>query len=337
MDSRISHLRILACFMVILLHVAATDFHQFDERWWPANLWDSVTRICVPLFFMISGAGLLCKDEALNVFFKKRFLKILPPLVFWSIFYALWRWVNGQQSDNFLLSILSGPKPYPLWYLYALVGLYLFTPILRKFYQHSTKTEKLWLIGTWFVSSSLLPTLINTLPLSTCTMLDAAPLNAVYNTYNLFYFTGYAGYFFVGAYLYEMKAPSSKSWLGFGAFSAATALLTYMASVKSGQPCSTFYSYSSPNVVAASVCFFAAFMTLPRSAPSRVIQVVSGCTLGIYCLHMVFLESLLPGVASRIPSTLRWVSAPLEAGLIFAICFVIVHSLRRIKIFRTVC
>ncbi|WP_235502048.1 acyltransferase family protein, partial [Janthinobacterium sp. Ant5-2-1] len=72
-------LRIVACFMVILLHVSAENFHAFGEKWWAANFYDSLTRACVPIFFMISGANLLSKDETLGTFFRKRFLKIIPP------------------------------------------------------------------------------------------------------------------------------------------------------------------------------------------------------------------------------------------------------------------
>lgn len=61
--------RIGACFMVVVLHVAAVEFHDFDERWWASNFYDSFTRTCVPLFLMITGVLLLGRQEELPVFF----------------------------------------------------------------------------------------------------------------------------------------------------------------------------------------------------------------------------------------------------------------------------
>ena len=78
--------RALACVLVVLLHVAALGFHQWDKNWWASNTYDGLARISVPLFLMLSGALLLHKREPLGVFFKKRFRRILPPLIGWSLF-----------------------------------------------------------------------------------------------------------------------------------------------------------------------------------------------------------------------------------------------------------
>src|SRR3546814_5311212 len=63
--------RIGACFMVVVLHVAAMNFGVFDHQWWASNFYDSLTRSCVPVFLMISGVLLLGKQETLAVFFRK--------------------------------------------------------------------------------------------------------------------------------------------------------------------------------------------------------------------------------------------------------------------------
>ncbi|HZN48329.1 MAG TPA: acyltransferase family protein, partial [Ramlibacter sp.] len=64
MDRRIALLRVIACFMVIQLHVSAELFHRFAKQgWWAGNFYDSLVRACVPLFFMIAGATLLRRDE----------------------------------------------------------------------------------------------------------------------------------------------------------------------------------------------------------------------------------------------------------------------------------
>src|SRR3546814_10665596 len=106
--------RIGACFMVVVLHVAAMNFGVFDNQWWASNFYDSMTRSCVPVFLMISGVLLLGKQETLAVFYRKRFARILPPLQFCYMFYISWNtwrgegygaWLGGERKSKRLDSI----------------------------------------------------------------------------------------------------------------------------------------------------------------------------------------------------------------------------------------
>src|SRR3546814_2240779 len=92
--------RVGACFMVVILHVAATRFGTFDDQWWASNFYDSLARSCVPLFLMITGVLLLGKQESLPAFLSKRFARILPPLLFWSLFYMTWNTLKGEQYGD---------------------------------------------------------------------------------------------------------------------------------------------------------------------------------------------------------------------------------------------
>ena len=51
--------RIVACLMVVVLHVSATGVAEFSHDWVYFNAYDSLVRACVPLFLMLSGALLL--------------------------------------------------------------------------------------------------------------------------------------------------------------------------------------------------------------------------------------------------------------------------------------
>lgn len=69
-------LRIFACLMVVLLHVAATYMNPFDSvcfnmtDWQIASVFDSTTRWTVPVFVMISGAFMLRKNIPIDRLFK---------------------------------------------------------------------------------------------------------------------------------------------------------------------------------------------------------------------------------------------------------------------------
>ena len=75
-------IKTLAIVLVILLHAAIEKFPITDVvnqtvvvRWWSVNIYDSLARVCIPLFVMLSGALLLQPnklDEPMRAFFKKR-------------------------------------------------------------------------------------------------------------------------------------------------------------------------------------------------------------------------------------------------------------------------
>lgn len=66
----IDYLRIFACFMVIILHVSADNWHTADVdsfEWAVFNFYDTAVRSCVPLFFMISGKLFLGRTEIILI------------------------------------------------------------------------------------------------------------------------------------------------------------------------------------------------------------------------------------------------------------------------------
>lgn len=89
-------LRVVSCVAVVMLHVSARTIYLYDEVtptiWNIANVISSSTRWCVPEFVMISGALLLrgATDDPMR-FIKRRFAKIVVPIIFWSGVYLLWR------------------------------------------------------------------------------------------------------------------------------------------------------------------------------------------------------------------------------------------------------
>lgn len=165
--------RIIAILAVIALHVSG-DFLLLGEvggaNWWMANFFESTTRWCVPVFVMISGALLLdpAKQESSKAFYKKRVSKIGLPLVFWSLFFLSWTAIRqlfiwGYVDFRLLLdSLLSGAPYYHLWYLYMVVFLYLFTPLLRVAVKQINR-HKLSLLTLLMFVLAALNTLIDTI------------------------------------------------------------------------------------------------------------------------------------------------------------------------------
>ena len=86
---------------------------------------------------MISGALLLDPERPQDARHSRRVARICAPLLFWTLFYLLWRtaldWIDDGRLDlSFWPRKLAHGEPYyHLWYLYMIVGLYLFAPLVR--------------------------------------------------------------------------------------------------------------------------------------------------------------------------------------------------------------
>jgi surface polysaccharide O-acyltransferase-like enzyme len=328
-DRRISWLRVIACFMVIALHVSAAAFGIWNEAWWAGNFYDSLMRGCVPLFLMITGATLLPKHEEIHVFFKKRFVRIIPPLVAWSIFYLWWLQHNGVQTGSWILAILNGPTMFHLWFFYALLGLYAIVPVLRKFYQNSSQQEQAWFIATWFLIASLIPAGQNVFFNLHCEgYLAFDKLSAVYH---LSYFSGYVGYILLGAYLSQLKPHFKLGVSTFFIASGMTMLASYVLSRHFGKPCEFFFVYLSPLVVVAAGGLFFAVMSIKAGTPSKMLTILADCSLGIYGLHVFIIDPVFSSYGISTSVINSWLAIPVVSLGVFTFSFVVIYLLRLIK------
>lgn len=108
----------------------------------------SVSYLTAPgigMFFMVSGALLLKRKTErafeTRVFLRRRFSKILIPLIFWSL--VGWT-LDYCGIKNQELNIL--------WFMYCLAGMYLLTPVLSRWSRLINLVLHYWLILLFFVT-----------------------------------------------------------------------------------------------------------------------------------------------------------------------------------------
>lgn len=334
MDRRISALRVLACFMVVQLHVSAELFVRPGPGWWAGNVLDSLTRSCVPLFFMIAGATMLRREEPLGIFFRKRVLRILPPLILWSLFYLWWLWYNGGGPANWALAMVQGPTMYHLWYFYALVGIYAALPILRRFYIHSSRREQLVYLGAWILVASVIPTAHELIYNRHCEGNIAFPrLNDVYH---LTWLGGYMGYVLMGAVIADKPAAARWGWAAFLLGSAGTIAGNGWLASLFGGPCEFFMVYFSPFVVLAGWGIFTIVMNTRQGTAPRWLVYLSDCTLGIYGFHVFAIGPVLERMGWKILDGNPWINPIAYAVAAFAVCALVIGALRLVPPLRRV-
>lgn len=126
-----------------------------------------ITRINVPLFFMISGALLLTKEEDYRTVIKKRISRfILLILTFEAglvAFEGFKSFIKGNgfafNIVDFILQAFSGKIHASYWYLYAYLGFLFSLPFMQRIAKGFKKQDFFMLIALHFVLSSLIPML----------------------------------------------------------------------------------------------------------------------------------------------------------------------------------
>lgn len=208
-------LRFLAIVLVILVHTFADarDFYLLNNRhyYFILTVCEAVTRIAVPIFFMLTGAFMLDrkKQEGYKTFFKKRVIKLCIPFLLISLAYYLYYGLTLETNLSildFVEKFTNNEIAYHFWFMYEIILIYLLLPFLNKLIINLTQHEEKILILV-LLSANLLDFINN---------FSTSIGHAMFGS---FIFPGtlrYINYLFLGHYLLKYKIPERRTkmiWL----------------------------------------------------------------------------------------------------------------------------
>jgi surface polysaccharide O-acyltransferase-like enzyme len=275
-------IRALGAFLVVLAHIQYSGASLEIVR----MIYYALTRVAVPLFFMVSGFLLLSKNESYSDFFRKRALKVFIPFIIWSLIYLLWKQEGFDQPllgilKSYFLKIIRGPRENHLWFFYELFGLYLFTPILRLYVERASIKDLFYFCGLWFLL----------IPVANLTQ-EFTPIHIGFEYYFL---NGYIGYFIFGYLAAKLKFNRSHKFIAlavFFVFLIATTTGIYLREYYKMQT-QYFEDYLSVNVVLMSCSLFVALINMPVSdSIYRIVSPLSRASFGIYLAHVIVIAQL---------------------------------------------
>lgn len=354
--------RFIAMFTVVCCH--CTDPFNFypgtapnigEIKLWGA-IYGSVLRPCVPLFVMITGALLLPVRGDASTFYKKRIPRVFYPFLIWSVLYNLFPWITGllglnpqiildffpyageevmQQSFSVSLEyILMIPFNFSIlavhmWYIYLLIGLYLYLPVFSAWVEKASERAKLMFLLAWGVTL-LLPyyyQFVSNYLWGTCS----------WNSFGMLYaFAGFNGYLLLGHYLKNLEWSLKKTLaIGIPMFAAGyavtflgfrhiTALPEY-----TDEMLELFFTYCSLNVVMMTIPVFmlAKKVKVNSERMKKALANLTVCGFGIYMIHYFFTgPSVVLMRAIDMPIGLQ---IPVAAILAFAVSWGLVWLIYR--------
>ena len=354
--------RFIAMFTVVCCH--CTDPFNFypgtapnigEIKLWGA-IYGSVLCPCVPLFVMITGALLLPVRGDTSTFYKKRIPRVFYPFLIWSVLYNLFPWITGllglnpqiildffpyageevmQQSFSVSLKyILMIPFNFSIlavhmWYIYLLIGLYLYLPVFSAWVEKASERAKLMFLLAWGVTL-LLPyyyQFVSNYLWGTCS----------WNSFGMLYaFAGFNGYLLLGHYLKNLEWSLKKTLtigipmfavgyaVTFLGFRHITALPEY-----TDEMLELFFTYCSLNVVMMTIPVFmlAKKVKVNSERMKKALANLTVCGFGIYMIHYFFTgPSVVLMRAIDMPIGLQ---IPVAAILAFAVSWGLVWLIYR--------
>lgn len=356
-------MRIAACFVVVLAHCCDPYVGQSNGNY-PAfltgTLVGSLTRPCVPLFVMISGILLLPTSMGTADFYKKRLKRILIPLICWSLFLPLLYFAYfhlGFTTDN--PNIVAADHTWgstlpkltafifnfnydttPLWYIYMLVGLYLFMPIISSWLTQASKKDIQYFLGIWIISmvlpyvQMLAPYLGYTGNFNNMGILGVCD----WNPFGMFYyFSGFLGYVVLAYYL--KTYPLNWSWgktlgitiplflIGY-AVTAGGFILTQQVAPGNYARLEIVWFFAGINVFLMTFSCFVILQKLPIPA-SPLLSKLAALTFGVYLCHFFFVQCGYD-IVSKYLSVLPYVlQIPCIAVIAFIISLIVTWALSK--------
>ncbi len=161
-------IRIFAIFFVIYIHtgVEAAEHYRIAENnfsYLLSLVLYAFAEVSVPLFFMISGALLLHKEESLRFVLTHRALRIFILIITFG-FLQFWYANFSQPEISFSIPIFtwtlySTTIITQYWYLYAYFTLMLILPFVRMLARSMQNSHFWYLFGLYFMLEGLFPIL----------------------------------------------------------------------------------------------------------------------------------------------------------------------------------
>lgn len=340
-------IRVAACYMVAMIHVRGVFDLKTDEA---EQIYLTILRPCVPFFIMISGALLLPIKTTTKTFFKKRFTRVLIPFLLWSVIYVFlpkpgkigFGGLENALTLSDLSPIVKSILMIPInttwvnihfWFMYTIIGLYLFMPIISPWVEKVSKKGIEAFLMIWASTTVLFYAKIWFPQIHG--MSDWNEFGMLYN------FGGYLGYAILGYYLNTYNTLSKLKSMGIGfILFVVGAYFTHKGFVYSinhpdqmdwilveSQKIEFFINNLSLNVVMMTA---GSFMILQKITLSglfkKIITELSKFSYAIFLVHYIIniwlVRWVKKGVIELDFST--WIKQPLLALIVFILAYAVV-------------
>lgn len=293
-------MRILASFGVVLLHAATytSGIGLFDKD--TAQIINIFCRFSVPVFVMISGQYMLSEKRSVASVWGKA-LSMFLILIAVSAAYTAYEYITGGYLMGFsdtITRILT--EPVHLWYLYMVICLYIFTPVMYVFASNADKGILVYCIFLCFLFGSIIYIPVHSTGFEL--------LKTIIGKCKIDVSLGFVGCYLFGSYV-ERFGLSSITRKIIYLTGAAGIIITICADrflpLADEENRELIISFFAPNVLVVSTAVYIGIksLVLKNGIPKKLsaaISDVAQCTFGIYLWHVMALHFIIRGIKEPI-------------------------------------
>ena len=287
-------LNILAIIAVISLHMNGIVHVNPNIRAWKTSLIvECIMYYAVPVFMMISGATLMNYREKYDTktFFKKRFVKVLIPFIFWAIIMFIWG-IATKQIDiykyhgpiDWINAFFSNKEQSIYYFMFEILGVYLTMPLLSLLTSKKYRKTLCFIVFLYFIFNGLVPNILKVFDIH-------------WNEAFAIRINGYLIYVILG-YLLSTESLGKKEriFLYLGALIGIIYryFTTFILSKKAGYVVKlTWGYYFSWHCILLSCAVFIFIKELnidtkiKNDKIKKMFGTIASCSFGIYLIHMI--------------------------------------------------
>ncbi len=290
-------LNIIAIFSVIALHCSGTAVYgNIHTRAWKTGLIvECLFYFAVPLFLMLSGATLMTYREKYDTktFFKKRFIKVFIPFIFWAVFMFVWgakeNQINTSQYKNlvdWINAFFSNQELTIYYFMFEILGVYLTMPLLSLLAKKENRKSLWGVVLLYFIFNSLLPNILGVFKIYW-----NKAFSVKIGDYIIFIILGYL--------LANEDLSKKKTFLLFlGSIEGLIYryITTYFLSMSANTLVKITWGYSSWHSILLACTVFTLVKKMnfdelfgENKTLIRVLNKISGCSFGVYLIHIVIM------------------------------------------------
>lgn len=289
----LDYLRVICTLLIVCLHITGVDAAKLHLQQGSTEsviyaFLQLVLCMGLPPFFMLSGAFMISKEiTSPLVFYRRSFSRLLP----WSIFFfmvgSFFKMLNTSYNGgasvwdtdfvSFYYTWFARGGTGILWFIPALMGLYLLTPVLVWIRERVRFAHFCLLTAAVFAATNYLLT---------------PHLGADYASYGINWFKGmfFIGHYMLGYCIYTFCKQNKSRWFNATTIGAVFIITLICCAVWIGPSYTEGSGFhpqlnaqgALPIILSALLFTFFNKVTLP---PSRIVSTISSCSIVIYLSH----------------------------------------------------
>lgn len=319
--------KVISALMIVIFHTFTGSYSQLQESkaveyMAVAGLGHQLLYMGVPVFMLLTGSGFLSSDKVLS--YKNLWPYIRKVILCIAIFNSFFELLNivianeERTAWEFLKNIITGSSWDHMWYLTALMAVYIIMPMLGAYVRNVKYCDRIIMTLVGFIVLSLIPYINQLFDLGLTIIF---PISMIFVFYllagNIIEGTNYKDLYKI-RWVFLVTFVLSVIWI---------AITGYRGEI---------HLENSPFTVIASISFLLLIkiFVASRQLNLKLIQTLSKACLGIYLIHPIFIHIVVRILKFNPWCYLPGVSIVLLGFIIYVICAGIVMLARKISLVR---